>query len=244
MSRGSKKIFFRGQAAAFTLVEVMITLTIMGFILLMIFGVFRLGIAAWEKGEMSKEEYQRIRIASQLISRQLKSAVPYKVKTQKAEGDFLAFEGKARSLKFVSALSLRAKKTSGLVYAFYEFRQGEKGGGRLLLYEGRVLNKDFLEENPPEDAFVPIFEGLEEVRFEYYQEEDPEKNRTESWVEEWNAKEEKALPTALRVTVAFPKGGEKTRGVSTVILASLPSNRYEEVRTVPIRRMVPPVTRR
>jgi type II secretory pathway component PulJ len=221
----------------------MVTLTIMGFVLLMIFGVFRLGIAAWEKGEASKEEYQRTRIASQLISQQLKSAVPYKVKTPKADGDYLAFEGKPRSLKLVSALSLRAQKPSGLVYAFYEFRQDEKGGGRLLLYEGRVLNKDFLEKNPPEDEVLPIFEGLADVRFEYYQEEDPEKNRTGEWLEEWNAKEEKALPTALRVTLAFQKRGEKTRGVSTVILASLPSNRYEEVRTVPVRRMAPPVTR-
>jgi len=221
----------------------MVTLTIMGFILLMIFGVFRLGIAAWEKGETSKEEYQRTRIASQLISQQMKSAVPYKVKTQKAEGDYLVFEGKARSLKFVSALSLKAKKPSGLVYAFYEFREGEKGGGRLMLYEGRVLNKNFLEENPPEDAVVPLFEGLADVRFEYYQEEDPEKNRTGGWVEEWNAKEEKELPAALRVTLSPQKGGGKTEGVSTVILASLPSNRYEEVRTGPVRRMVPPVTR-
>jgi hypothetical protein len=207
----------------------------MGFILLMIFGVFRLGIAAWEKGETNKEEYQRTRIASQLISQQMKSAVPYKIKAQKAEGDYLAFEGKA--------LSLKARKPSGLVYAFYEFREGGKGGGRLILYEGRVLNKNFLEENPPEDAAVPIFEGLADVRFEYYREEDPEKNRIGGWVEEWSAKEEKALPTALRVTLTPQKGGGKTEGVSMVILASLPSNRYEEVRTGPVRRMVPPVTR-
>jgi general secretion pathway protein J len=243
VDRGLKKNFCGGQAAAFTLVEVMVTLTIMGFILLMIFGVFRLGIAAWEKGETNKEEYQRTRIASQLISQQMKSAVPYKIKTQKAEGDYLAFEGKARSLKFVSALSLKARKPSGLVYAFYEFREGGKGGGRLILYEGRVLNKNFLEENPPEDAAVPIFEGLADVRFEYYREEDPEKNRIGGWVEEWSAKEEKALPTALRVTLTPQKGGGKTEGMSMVILASLPSNRYEEVRTGPVRRMVPPVTR-
>jgi len=221
----------------------MVSLTIMGFIITMIFGVFRLGIAAWEKGETHKEEYQKTRIASQLISQQIKSAIPYKVKTRKAEGDFLAFEGKARSLKFVSALSLKGRKASGLVYAFYEFQEGGKGGGRLMLYEGRVLNKDFLEDPPPEDAKIPVFERLADVRFEYYQEEDPEKNRSGGWVEEWNAKEEKALPTALRVTLAFPKEGAKTEGASTVILASLPSNRYEEVRTGPVRRIVPPVTR-
>jgi general secretion pathway protein J len=243
VDRGHKKIIWGGQAAAFTLLEVMVTLTIMGFILLMIFGVFRLGIAAWEKGETNKEEYQRTRIASQLISQQMKSAVPYKIKTQKAEGDYLAFEGKARSLKFVSALSLKAKKPSGLVYAFYEFREGGKGGGRLILYEGRVLNKNFLEENPPEDAAVPIFEGLADVRFEYYREEDPEKNRIGGWVEEWSAKEEKELPTALRLTLSPQKGGGKSKGFSTMILASVPSNRYEEVRTGPVRRMVPPVTR-
>jgi general secretion pathway protein J len=243
VDRGLKKNFCGGQAAAFTLVEVMVTLTIMGFILLMIFGAFRLGIAAWEKGETNKEAYQRTRIASQLISQQMKSAVPYKIKTQKAEGDYLAFEGKARSLKFVSALSLKAKKASGLVYAFYEFREGGKGGGRLILYEGRVLNKNFLEENPPEDAAVPIFEGLADVRFEYYREEDPEKNRIGGWVEEWSAKEEKELPTALRLTLLSQKGGGKSEGVSTMILASLPSNRYEEVRTGPVRRMVPPITR-
>jgi general secretion pathway protein J len=243
VDRGLKKNFCGGQAAAFTLVEVMVTLTIMGFILLMIFGAFRLGIAAWEKGETNKEAYQRTRIASQLISQQMKSAVPYKIKTQKAEGDYLAFEGKARSLKFVSALSLKAKKASGLVYAFYEFREGGKGGGRLILYEGRVLNKNFLEENPPEDAAVPIFEGLADVRFEYYREEDPEKNRIGGWVEEWSAKEEKELPAALRLTLLSQKGGGKSEGVSTMILASLPSNRYEEVRTGPVRRMVPPITR-
>jgi len=243
VGRGPKKNFCGGQAAAFTLVEVMVTLTIMGFIITMIFGVFRLGIAAWEKGETNKEEYQKIRIASQLISRQMKSAVPYKVKTQKAEGDYLVFEGKAHSLKFVSALSLKAKKPSGLVYAFYEFREGERGGGRLMLYEGRVLNKDFLDANPAEDAVIPIFEGLADVRFEYYREEDEEKSRTAGWVEEWSAKEEKELPKALRVTLFPPKRGGKTEGVSTVILASLPSNRYEEVRTGPVRRVAPPVTR-
>jgi general secretion pathway protein J len=238
------KIFFCGErATAFTLLEVIVTLTILGFILLMIFGVFRLGIAAWKKGETNKEEYQRTRIASQLISRQMKSALPYKVKTQKAEGDFLAFEGKAHSLKFVSTLSLRASKPSGLVYAFYEFQEDGKGGGRLVLYEGRVLNKNFLEDNPPEDKAVPIFEGLADVRFEYYREEDPEKTRAGGWEEEWNAKEENALPTALRVTLSPQKGGGRAEGASLVILASLPANRYENVRTGPVRRMVRPVAR-
>jgi len=221
----------------------MVTLTILGFILLMIFGVFRLGLSAWEKGESSREEYQRMRISTQLISQQIKSVVPYKVKSQKAEGDYLAFEGKTRSLKFVSTLSLQGRRPSGFVYAFYEFQQGGEKGGRLILYERRVLNKNFMDEPPPQDAAVPLFEGLAEIRFEYYQEENPEKNRAGAWVDQWDAKEEKELPKALRMTLVPRKGVGPAEELSTVILASLPANRYEEVRPGPVRRMVAPVYR-
>ena len=244
MSRAAKKLSFpRTRAPAFTLLEVMVTLTILGFILLMIFGVFRLGLSAWEKGESSKEEYQRMRISSQLVSQQIKSIIPYKIKSQKAEGDYLAFEGKARSLKFVSTLSLKGYRPSGFVYAFYEFQEDGEKGGRLILYEQRVLNKNFMDEAPPQDAALPLFEGLAEVRFEYYQEEDPEKNRSGAWVDQWDAKEEKELPKALRITIVPPKGAREAEGLSTVILASLPANRYEEVRPGPVRRPVPPVAR-
>jgi general secretion pathway protein J len=244
VTRAGKKLSFPAtQAQAFTLVEVMVTLTILGFILLMIFGVFRLGLSAWEKGESGKEEYQRMRIASQLISQQVKSAIPYKIKSQKAEGDFLAFEGKAHSLKFVSTLSLKTRLPLGLVYAFYEFQENGEKGGRLILYEGRVLNKNFMDEPPPQEAALPLFEGLAEVRFEYYQEENPEKNRAGAWVEQWSAKEEKELPKALRMTLVSRKGVRSAEELSTVILASLPAIRYEDIRSGPVRRMLSPVSR-
>lgn len=243
MARGAKPISFRkGQAPAFTLVEVMVTLTILGFVLLMVFGVFRLGLSAWEKGESIKEDYQRTRIASQLLSQQMKSAVPYKIKSQKAEGDFLAFEGKAHSLKFVSALSLKSRKASGLVYVVYEFQEGD-AGGRFLISERKAMNKNFMDEQPSEEAKVSFFEGLAEVRFEYYQDEDPEKNRAGGWVEEWDAKEEKELPRALRMSLFFGKDDKKSEEWPVLFMASLPSYRYEDVRTGPIRRMVRPVTR-
>jgi general secretion pathway protein J len=245
-ARSGRKIFLlQGKAPAFTLMEVMITLTMVGFILLMIFGVLRLGLSAWERGESTREEFQRVRIASQLISRQVKSILAYKIKTQKAEGDYLAFEGKPRSLKFVSALSLKGSRPSGLVFALYEFQEEGKEKGRLLFFEKRVTNKDFLEERPPEEEGIPLFEGVADVRFEYYRAEDPEKNREAGWVEEWNAKEEKQLPKALRMNLVFPKGKGAKKGEesSIAILASLPSYRYDEIRTAPGRRVFAPTVR-
>ena len=215
----------------FTLIEVIVTLTVLSFILLIIFGAFRLGLSAWERGESIKEEYQKVRIITQLISQQIKSIVPYKIKTQKAEGNYLAFEGKAHSLKFVSALPIKAKQPEGFVYAIYEFKEGGSEGGRLVLYEQRVLNKDFFSEEPKEELAVSLLEGISNVRFEYYQEADPVKNRKEEWIEEWNVKEEKELPRALRMTITHPNYRQ-----AIILLASIPSYRFEEVRTTPVIR--------
>ncbi len=76
-------------------------------------------------------------------------------------------------------------------------------------------------------------ERLQEVRFEYYREEDAQKNEAGEWVEEWNAQEVRELPRAVRITVVAKH--------PLTILASLPAHRYEEMKTglrpggIPIR---------
>jgi general secretion pathway protein J len=208
----------------FTLVEVMVTLTILGFILLIIFGGFRLSFSSWEKGDSTKEDLQRRRIISRLISQQIKSIVPYRIKTEKAEGDYLAFQGKSQSLKFVSALPIHTKRPEGFVYAIYEFKEG-----RLILYEQRALNRNFFEEEPREETGISILEGISNIRFEYYRAADKEKNLTEEWVEEWNAKEEKKLPKLLRMTLSLKMGEGKEEETSIQLMASIPAHQPEEV---------------
>jgi len=224
----------RGRALGFTLIEVLVTLTILGFILLIIFGAFRLGASAWNRGESKKEEYQKVRIISQLISRQVKSAVPYKIKTEKTEGDYLAFEGKAHSLKFVSAFPMKSRQAEGFVYAVYEFKEGGEKGGRLILYEQRVLNKDFFSDDLMEDQGISILEGVSNVRFEFYREGDSEQKEAEEWVEEWNPKEEKELPKALRIIITQKNGKPAGEEFPITIQASIPAYQFDRVRTIPL----------
>ena len=222
------------EPAGFTLLEVVVTMTILAFILLIISGAFRLGLAAWDKGEQTREGYQRQRTVTQLLTRQVKSVVPYKIKTEKAEGDYLAFEGKAHSLKFVSALSLKAQRPEGFVFSIYEFKEGGQEGGRLVVYEKRVTNKEFFEEGPKEEEGVSVLEGLSDVRFEYFREEDTEKTRAEAWLDEWNAKEEKELPRALRVTLTFKNGKNEKEEAPLILLSSISANRFEDMKASPV----------
>jgi general secretion pathway protein J len=232
--RRKTEAFDLSAKLGFTLIEVLVALTLLGFILLILFGAFRMGLSAWNRGESTKEEYQKVRVISQLISRQIKSAVPYKIKTQKAEGDYLAFEGKAHSLRFVSAFPMKARQAEGFVYAVYEFKEGGKEEGRLVLYEQRVLNKDFFADDLREDLGISILEGISNVRFEFYREEDSEQNKPEEWVEEWSAKEEKELPKALRMIITSRNGKASGEKFPITIQASLPAYQFEEVRTTPL----------
>ncbi len=224
-------------SSGFTLLEVIVTLTILGFILLMVSGTFRLGLSSWEKGDTIKEDYQKIRMISQLVSRQMKSLVPYKIKTEKAEGNYLAFDGKAHSLRFVSALPIKARRPEGFVYVVYQFKDEGDKKGRLVLYEQRALNKDFFEDDLTEDLAVTLFGGVSQVRFEYYREADEEKSRKEEWVEEWNAKEEKELPKGVRMTITYWNGKGKEEASPITVLATVSAYQFEEMKAGLVRRL-------
>ncbi len=230
MRRRAKPLSFHALSG-FTLIEVVVALTLLGFILVIIFGAFRLGISAWDRGESIKEEYQKVRVVSQMIARQVKSIVPYKIQTKQAEGDYLAFEGKPQSLRFVSALPAKTNYPEGFVYTIYQFKEGGQNGGRLLLYERRALNREFFEEAPKEEDGISLMEGVSNLVLEYYQEEDSSKNQTEAWLEEWNAKEKKELPKCLKMTVSFKDPAGKDSSFALILPIS--AFQYEEIRMRP-----------
>ena len=62
-----------GNSRGFTLLELLISLTIVALIVVIIFGALRIGIRAWEKGEKDVDVRQRQRIVLDLIKRQLAS---------------------------------------------------------------------------------------------------------------------------------------------------------------------------
>lgn len=231
------------RGSGFTLLELVVTLTILGFILVMVLGLLRLGSASWERGEAKTDHYQKQRIVFNLLSQQVKSSFPYKIKAQKAEGDYIAFLGARDSLRFVSTVSISAKRPEGLVFVIYRVEEGKEGGKILRVLEKRVLNKDFMEETPEEEKFLTLLEDLSEFGFEYFQEGEEEEEVGE-WVETWDGKDKRELPRQVRVVA---KWGEKKReGEETLTtLVAIPTIRYDDrtpgrVRPIPQPTPKPP----
>lgn len=207
--------------SGFTLLELIVTFTILSFVVVMILGGLRLGSSSWERGEERAEKYQQKRITIDLISQQMKSSFPYKIKAQKAESDYLVFSGETNSLRYVSTLSMKARRQEGLVFVMYRVEEGTSSGKILKVFEKRVLNKNFLEETPGEEDFLTLIDGLSDFKFEYF-DEGKEKEETGDWSESWDAKEKKALPSQVRLTAKWKEKKEELE-IAFPTLVSLPA---------------------
>ncbi|MEE9250386.1 MAG: prepilin-type N-terminal cleavage/methylation domain-containing protein, partial [Alphaproteobacteria bacterium] len=60
----------------FTLLEVLIAMTLLGLIMMLLFGGLRLGTRAWETNSDRVEEISQIEISHQIIRRMLAQAYP------------------------------------------------------------------------------------------------------------------------------------------------------------------------
>lgn len=171
----------------FTLIELIISITILSFITVIIGSAFRLGIQAWERGEKETGDAQRLRGLSSLLSQQLKSLYPYMIKTEDNDEDVVAFKGEPDSITFVTTIT--DTSYGGLKWVQYIFRDG------VLLYkEGLLPDKKFEEHIKDKDKEEIVDSNIDNFQFSYLAPDDDE------WTESWDDEEE--VPVSVRVNIA------------------------------------------
>lgn len=185
-----------GGNRGFTLLELLISLTILSLITLLVFGAFRIGIRAWEKGERNIDGRQRERIVLDLIKRQLASIPVDTVKGEKA----LALKGDSKSVEFVSDIHLVPGDKFGMVYVKYRVEEGGDSGEILSFSEKNVvmmMGKD-ADMDDSDDLFIELLRGAGMV-FEYLKNYTDEE--TPQWQESWNSEDDPGFPVAVRITL-------------------------------------------
>jgi len=198
LQKEQKTMLDRSDSHGFTLIEILISLTIMSLIIVIISGAFRLGIKAWEKGEKDVDTRQRLRIVLDLVKHQLASACRQKVKIDGTSKTL--FFGKAGSLGFVSRVPLIPEHKSGLSYVRYII---EDNNGTETL---KVFETDFMSVKKESDLrpthntdYYTLINDIQKAEFEYLK-------KTEDgyeWKPSWNAEKNKGLPVAIRMTLKF-----------------------------------------
>ena len=196
---GGQKHRVNGRSG-FTLLELLISLTILSVIVVIIFGALRIGIRAWEKGERELDTRQRQRIVLDLIKRQLASTSVGEV--WGGDQPLVSLKGDAKSVEFVSHIPLTPGNRFGTVYVKYVVKAatGDEGE-QLTFYERNValLDKKTAAGNPDEGDFSELLTGMKSIVFEYLKVRPGEAESR--WQESWDPAVDNGVPRAIRVTL-------------------------------------------
>jgi len=184
----------RGAAGGFTLLEVMLAMTALAMLSAICYAAFHLGIRAVQRGEVAVVTAQRLRVASDVLIRQVKSAVPYPARNDDDEV-YPYFFGTPTSMTFVTAAGLDGG--GGLARVSYRL---EDDPPRLVLEESSFFNADGLGRkrfDPVDPRSAVILDGFRQLRFQYLLNDGAD---TE-WKNAWDGRDEELLPQAIRIIV-------------------------------------------
>ncbi len=217
----------RRAAAGFSLLEVMLAMVALAMVSMICYGAFHLGIRAVERGEVAVVTAQRLRVASDVLIRQVKSAVPYPARNEDEEV-YPYFFGTPTSMTFVTAAALNGG--GGLARVAYQLTPDEgTDRSKLVVEESGAFSPDALgvERFEPSGARATVLlDGFRDLHFQYLLSDGADVE----WRDSWNGREEEIMPTAVRILVDGMPGLETdTWGQEIPLMATTYSEGAGEV---------------
>lgn len=158
----------RGNAglhqAGFTLLEVLVAVTVFALMATALYSSFRLGVRSWQAGVREGAAAEDIRVVQQFLGRYLGDAVP--VVVSDGDGWRNHFEGAPEAMYFVTEMP--AHLGFGGLYEVWLGLTADGDAGRLVV-ERRLFHPELAAE-PGAGALDRsiLAEGLESVTIDYY----------------------------------------------------------------------------
>ena len=175
----------RESNKGFTLLELILSLGIIGFIVAISLGAIRLGASAQETGHLKVDTFQRLRLIQNQLQQKIKSNYPvfmFQEKTvfnsknsQEKPERLLSFEGKKDSLRFVTFSSLltgQGKSPWMHETLLYIGEHPESGKSGIMMAERTIANKynrSPVFSNLDQGHFFLLAEDVAYLKFRYYQ---------------------------------------------------------------------------
>lgn len=204
----------------YTLLELLIGMTLMALLMAALVVGLRVGIRAWQHGEVKLREAQRGEERATFLTQQVSSLVPYVVESDLPElaGQWPILEATASVLRFISTEDSHFWNRSGLVLVEYAIVRSSTGTVALALHETPVEDDTALlraliqrlardpDTGKETIVYTPssiretdprLMTGLDTARFEYL---DPHPGEgAPVWVSKWELKPDAPFPAAVRL---------------------------------------------
>jgi len=175
----------------FTLLELMISLTLLGVMLAMVYSVFATALAAVPRGEDVAVRSARMRAATSLLARQVRSIISFPVEGEE-ESTPCYFFGAPYYFEFYTAAP-QHNGGEGLAWAAYTSNGVTLSMKEVTNFSGGAIT----EEQKAAARETPLLDGMSGTRFQYLRLDGSDSE----WRDDWNPYEEQTLPGAIRVTL-------------------------------------------
>jgi general secretion pathway protein J len=188
----------------FTLLELLISITLLGMILVLLFGGLRLGVRSWDAVQHQVDNLNTVRSVENFLRHEMEMARPYRWKG--ALQKRLAFLGDRNQVNFIAQLPDRFG-TGGLYAVKLEIDRSS--GGKRLIWKHLPLSsqmQDFSALSLAQEMVLvgPELSGVEDIWLTYYGRESD--SAAPRWTEQWES--DAGLPLLIRIQVKFANGAE------------------------------------
>ena len=184
----------------FTLIEVVLALTIFALMGGILYGAYSLGHSAVAKSQVNSARNQKQRSIADLLGSYVRSTFPYRESPQEQT---IFFEGDSESLTFVSAYS-QGMGGRGIAKIQITQDEDEKGWATIKLDETAPVRINSESSSGGQTYSLVLHDNVKEFRLAYL---DPQAEE-EAWEERWDGKERRMLPRAVRFTYQDERGKE------------------------------------
>jgi len=181
----------------FTLLELTISIAIIGVIILITAGAMRLGARSVDSGGKRIESLERIRASLNIIDSQIQSGIP--LTYDEEGGRKYYFKGEREFMQFPTNYSIWGGE-KGYVIVSYKVETGDYGKQALHASENIIGIEDIRE--------TKLLDAFDRIYFEYFY-KDPTEEEGE-WVEQWT--DDVNIPERVRLHLV-----EGTKDLSMII---------------------------
>lgn len=186
----------RAKSAGFTLVELLLAITLMSILLGLTYSGLRAATRSSERGEKILADGGELRASHQFVRRQLNQMLPLPFEATGNEAkDRIVFVGNATSIQYVAPMPGYLGSGGPQVQLVELTRAGDEG----VLQFSHALLQGYEEAHLFDREPVILLEGVESGGFEFLGlQQDGE---TTGWTTSWDQPDK--LPVAVRLNVVF-----------------------------------------